>query len=371
MKPRIFVSSTYYDLKHIRNNVERFVNQYGFEPVLFESGNVFFEHDKELDISCYNEVKLCHMMVLIIGGRYGAPTSEEKQNDFVKKYEKNYISITRKEFREAVDNNIPIYIFVEKNVYSEYHTFKKNKKIILDILKNPESNFRFAYVDSPNVFDFIDEVKVKAITTFEKFEEIEVYLRSQWAGMFYNYIIELIKEKDKNKIIDEVSELHNISERMNEMINQIGKSILTESGEYEDVVKRQNEKTILFYTNKIIENLKFSNIFIFDDKEEGKIFEVTEHFVDIVLNNAQVYDQNGVFLDTDFIFSDLEEEIGNSINKAFKDINDSLHFESINLYNIYDIYSSKLKPLFDNNGLESLFKETLEELFGKNLIAPF
>lgn len=65
MKPRIFVSSTYYDLKHIRNNVERFVNQYGFEPVLFESGNVFFEHDKDLDISCYNEVKLCHMMVLI------------------------------------------------------------------------------------------------------------------------------------------------------------------------------------------------------------------------------------------------------------------------------------------------------------------
>jgi len=137
MKPRVFVSSTYYDLKYIRNNIERFINQYGFESVLFESGNVYFDQNQELDISCYNEVKLCHMMLLIIGGRYGAPSSEEKQAEFIEGYEKNYISITRKEFREAVSNNIPIFIFIDKNVYSEYHTFKKNKKTIIKLLKDP------------------------------------------------------------------------------------------------------------------------------------------------------------------------------------------------------------------------------------------
>ncbi|WP_416298138.1 DUF4062 domain-containing protein [Paenibacillus illinoisensis] len=371
MKPRIFVSSTYYDLKHIRNNVERFISQYGFEAVLFESGNVFFEHDKELDISCYNEVKLCHMMVLIIGGRYGAPSSEEKQNEFVKKYEKNYISITRKEFKEAIDNNIPIFIFIEKNVYSEYHTFKKNKKVISDLLKEPDSNFKFAFVDSSNIFDFIDEVKVKAISTFEKFEEIESYLKSQWAGMFYNYLIDQIKEKDKNKIFDEVSELHNISERMNEMIDQIGKSILAENGEYEDVVKRQNVKTVSYYTNKIFEYIKFDDMAMLSQEEKNKIFEITEHFVDVVLNNSAVYSENGKFLDTDFIFGDLDQKIKNSINTKLKQIDNGLQIESMDLYKIYETYSTKLKPLFDNNGLESLFKETLENLFSKQLVLPF
>jgi hypothetical protein len=311
------------------------------------------------------------MMILIIGGRYGAPTSEEKQNEFVKKYEKSYISITRKEFREAVDNNIPIYIFIEKNVYSEYHTYKKNKKVIIDLLKDPESNFKFAHVDSSNIFDFIDEVKVKAITTFEKFEEVESYLKSQWAGMFYNYLIDLVKEKDKKKIIDEVSELHNISDRMSEMIDQIGKTILTDSDEYEDVVKRQNEKTISFYTGKIAENIKFNEIAMLDQSEKSKIFEITEHFLDIVLNNPEVYDNDGNYNDLDFIFSDLDEKIKKLINNKLKQIDNDIQIENINLVNIYEIYSAKLKPLFNKNGLESLFKETLENLFGKQLQLPF
>ncbi len=77
MKPRVFLSSTYFDLKHVRERLERFIENYFFEPVLFESDNVVFEHNKPLDISCYNEVKLCHMMVLIIGGRYGSIISGE------------------------------------------------------------------------------------------------------------------------------------------------------------------------------------------------------------------------------------------------------------------------------------------------------
>lgn len=114
MKPRIFISSTYYDLKYIRNNIERFIIQYGFEPVLFESGNVYFQPNKDLDMSCYNEVKQCHMMILLIGGRYGAPASEDNNQDYISNYEKNYISITRKEFREANESKIPIFILLIK-----------------------------------------------------------------------------------------------------------------------------------------------------------------------------------------------------------------------------------------------------------------
>ena len=41
-KPRVFVSSTYYDLKYVRERLERLISSYCFEPILFESDDVFF-----------------------------------------------------------------------------------------------------------------------------------------------------------------------------------------------------------------------------------------------------------------------------------------------------------------------------------------
>ncbi len=125
MKPRVFISLTYYDLKHVRERIEKFIEQYSYEAVLFESNNVIFEHDKSLDNSCYNEVKLCHMMVLIIGGRYGSSVSGE--NIIMKKSVYNdYVSITRREYETALKMKMPIFIFIDKNVYAEYQTFKSN-----------------------------------------------------------------------------------------------------------------------------------------------------------------------------------------------------------------------------------------------------
>ena len=53
-KPKIFVSSTYYDFKHIRKNIETFIEEMGYEPILFESGDIPFKHDQDLDKSCYD-----------------------------------------------------------------------------------------------------------------------------------------------------------------------------------------------------------------------------------------------------------------------------------------------------------------------------
>jgi hypothetical protein len=44
-KPRVLVSSTYYDLRHIRNSLESFIEGIGYEAVLFESGDIAFHHD--------------------------------------------------------------------------------------------------------------------------------------------------------------------------------------------------------------------------------------------------------------------------------------------------------------------------------------
>ena len=40
MKPRIFVSSTFYDLKYIREDLSNFIKSYNFEPIMFEDGDI-------------------------------------------------------------------------------------------------------------------------------------------------------------------------------------------------------------------------------------------------------------------------------------------------------------------------------------------
>ena len=41
--PRVFVSSTCYDLRYIRENLKFFIRTLGFEPVLSEEGAVFYD----------------------------------------------------------------------------------------------------------------------------------------------------------------------------------------------------------------------------------------------------------------------------------------------------------------------------------------
>ncbi|RYD51203.1 MAG: DUF4062 domain-containing protein [Sphingobacteriales bacterium] len=51
-RPRVFISSTFYDLKHIRSSLETFVHSLGYDAVLFEKGLVAYNPDTPLDESC-------------------------------------------------------------------------------------------------------------------------------------------------------------------------------------------------------------------------------------------------------------------------------------------------------------------------------
>ena len=114
-RPRIFVSSTYYDLKHIRSSLDLFIGTLGYEPVLSEKGDIAFTHDRPLDDSCYREASTADIFVLIVGGRYGSEaTSADKKpsRSFFERYE----SITKKEYESAVGRDIPVYILIETGV---------------------------------------------------------------------------------------------------------------------------------------------------------------------------------------------------------------------------------------------------------------
>lgn len=278
MIPRVFVSSTYYDLKHVRERLEKFIENYGFEPILFESDKITYQHGTPIDQSAYYEVGLCHIMILIIGGRYGSPINTSSIEEERKKYDEEFISITRREFETSIAKNIPVLIFVDKNVNSDYETYKENQEFFDDLYAKPNTakkKFKFAHVDHINIFKFLEIIKSKPIKTFDKVEQIETYLKNQFAGLFYLYLEGLKKQSSDNKILDTISELNNVALRMNAMLNSVGKEILgNDKEEYEKVIEKQFEIMLDFYTERFSASIAFINVFSSDELQEINLYEI-------------------------------------------------------------------------------------------------
>src|SRR5712671_3356412 len=180
-KPRVFVSSTYYDLKHIRASLELFIQSLGFEAILSEKGDIAYSPEIPLDESCFREAAAADIYVLVVGGRYGSEISEthKASTKAAKSFYERYESITKREYASANNKRVPIYILVEKSVYAEYQTYRQNRS---------NQSVSYVHVDSVNIFNFIDEILSQPfnnpVQTFEKFSDIDGWLREQWAGLF-------------------------------------------------------------------------------------------------------------------------------------------------------------------------------------------
>lgn len=194
--PRVFISSTCYDLKHIRESLKYFVKTIGYEPVLSDDGDVFFNPTTHTHDACMDEVTTCQVFVLIIGGRYGGLHKDTKN------------SITNEEYKIAVKDNIPIFTIVDSAVYSDQHLYLSNKNNI----EIDRDKITYPSVDNINVFKFIEDVKKNSINNaihpFKNFSDIESYLRKQWAGMMFDFLQKKKYDKQSKvtqKILDDLS----------------------------------------------------------------------------------------------------------------------------------------------------------------------
>lgn len=205
--PRVFVSSTYYDLKHVRSSLDIFIESLGYESVLSEKGDIAYSPDMPLDESCYREVTSADIFVLVIGGRYGSESSEDgRDKKRTKEFYERYESVTKKEFEEAINRDIPVYILIESNVYSEYQTYLRNKE---------NTKISYAHVDSVNIFRFIEQImnlpRNNPTQTFEKFSDIESWLKEQWAGLFRELLRRMSEQKKFTELSHQVDGLKEIN----------------------------------------------------------------------------------------------------------------------------------------------------------------
>jgi hypothetical protein len=184
-RTRVFISSTFYDLKQVRADLEQFVRELGYEPVLNERGSIPYGSEEALEQYAYQEVEIADILVAIVGGRFGTSSSHAPY------------SISQIELKTAIETGKQVYVFVDRSVMAEFSTYKNNKS--LDGLK-------YQAVDDPKVYEFIEEIEAlprnNPIATFETARDITEYLREQWAGLFQRFLQEQVLRKEVRVLED-------------------------------------------------------------------------------------------------------------------------------------------------------------------------
>lgn len=185
-KPRVFISSTFFDLRTLRDDLDRFVKSQGFEPVRHERGHISYGAEEKPEQYAYREIDTCDMLVCIIGGRFGTTSSL------------GTYSITQRELKTALEKGKQVYIFVEDSVYHEHKYFLVNRAI---------AGVKFPAVDNTKVHEFLEEIqglsKGNPVFTFSIAADITAMLQEQWAGLFQRLLQENAN-KPQASLIDEL-----------------------------------------------------------------------------------------------------------------------------------------------------------------------
>jgi hypothetical protein len=120
-KMKIFISSTIYELMDLRAGLFDYLSSVGYEVVMSEIGDSGFEISGNMSSieCCLSNVRSCDALVLIADRRYG-PTLE--------KFGYGERSATHLEYDEAINNNIPVYVFLRDRTDADLSAYKMAAK---------------------------------------------------------------------------------------------------------------------------------------------------------------------------------------------------------------------------------------------------
>jgi hypothetical protein len=213
-KPRIFISSTFFDLKQIRTDLDLFIETLGYETIRNEEGDISYGKEDALEEYCYKEIKSVDIVVSIVGSRFG---SESKRGGS---------SVSQIELKTALKENKQVYIFIEKNVLSEYETYLINK----------ENDIKYKYVDDTRIYQFIEEIKNLSLNNnikgFETASEITKYLKDQFAGLFQRFLEEQTRIKEASLIRN----LEKTAQTLNKLVSFLSDENKGQTGEINKIL---------------------------------------------------------------------------------------------------------------------------------------
>jgi len=239
--PKVFVSSTCYDLNIVRSELRSFIAGLGYDPQLSEYSDLLYDPRQHTHASCVQEVGSCDLLVLIIGSRYGGRAVPQSlamvdftqltpallAGDFLKS--KENLSITQLEVLKAIIDGIPVFAFVDSGVLHDHHTYEKNKE------KAAIKEIEFPSIEKQEtakyIFEFINFLRLRsegnAILPFARLDDIREHLRKQWAFLLQRLLFEQRFKKGEARRIDYLA--GQISDLKAAVLTSIGNAELKET----------------------------------------------------------------------------------------------------------------------------------------------
>lgn len=354
--PRIFVSSTCYDLYEVRNNLREFISSFYYEPVMSEYGDIFYDYSKNVQDSCIDEINNCQMYILIIGNNFGSIYYKSEK-------EENPSSVTEEEFKQAMESTIPKHIFINKFVKYDYDNYRifldakikeyfgNNKindeevdQVRKKIRDKIDSEYPFVHQSYRHLFKFIEiimETRMNGVFPFETSTDIQNCLKKQWAGFLYDRL-EYIKNKDvdkhqENKIDKLTSKLEKVL--LDQKLNQ-------HSQEEINLEKIRNEidqtlDNMLLYENDYSGEIEIRGFF-----KKPITYEIVKEWVESLSEFVQKYKWTKL-IEFNIVFSIFDAEEYKSNEIKFQDINNfnkiCLNFDQNEMDNFINTIVVKFK----------------------------
>lgn len=182
-RPRIFISSTCYDLNDIRSELTDYLEKFNFEVLNSQLSNFGVVPGAHSHTACIEQVYNADFFIVIIGKRRGGTFIGSEK------------SITNEEYSLAVKRGIPVIVCVDKQVDNTLHLYKKN----------PTSDFS-SIVDDNRIFHFVEYIKSSSsdnwVFPFDNIIDIKEIIKSQLSYYLLLFSQRLVKAILKEKTVD-------------------------------------------------------------------------------------------------------------------------------------------------------------------------
>jgi len=150
--------------------------------MMSDHDDVLYDPRDHTHESCVKEIQNADMAILIIGSRFGG-----------------------KAIPKAIEMEIPIFTFIDRRVAHDHLFYEKNKN-----KKGFLENVDFPSIDKKDsavfIFEFINFIrhrsKNNSVVEFSKVEDIQDFLRKQWAALFQRLLFEEKTKKEEVRRFD-------------------------------------------------------------------------------------------------------------------------------------------------------------------------
>ena len=299
---KVFISSTCYDLKDIRDQLKRFISSFGCTPILSDQNDVFFDPDIHTHTSCIEEVSKCDMMLLIVGGRFGGEavpeayerlSQDELSKIFNGKFDeylgKKLFSITQLEALKAIEIGIPVWTFIAHNVYAEHKIYEKNKNIDIEypsISKRETAKY---------IFEFIDFIRKRRtgnnIFSFEYTRTIEEILTRQFSGLLEKGLKTPVRINEISKNAEAVPEtVLEMQDKIDKLFNLVLKMSSENISQTDNLSNQRSKYNRILWVDDYPSNNE-SIIDLFESKDVRFDIAInTEQGINFIIDNENKYD---------------------------------------------------------------------------------